>query len=92
MNNRGDFSVAMRSKARVCGRLFAGIAGSNLAGGIDVCLFCECCVLSGRGLYEWADHSCRGVLPSVMSIECDREASTKRMPWPIGGYRTMSKK
>jgi hypothetical protein len=34
MNNKGDFSVAMWSKAR--DRLLAGIAGSNLAGGIDV--------------------------------------------------------
>ena len=27
-----------------CSRFLAGIAGSNAAGGIDVCL-CECCVL-----------------------------------------------
>ena len=84
--------MAMRSKARVCGCSLAGIAGSNVAGGIDVCLFCECCVLSCRGIYEWADHSCRGALPSMMSIECDREASTVRRPWPTVGYRTMSKK
>ena len=30
--------VAARSKARVCGRLPAGIAGSNPSGGMDVCL------------------------------------------------------
>ena len=41
MNNRCDFLMAMRSKLRVCGRSLAGIAGSNLAGVIDVCLFCE---------------------------------------------------
>jgi hypothetical protein len=64
MNNNGDFSVAMRSKAR-CPSL-AGIVGSNLAGGIDIYISCECCVLSGSGLGEWADHSCRGVLPSVI--------------------------
>ena len=40
--------VAARSKARVCGRSLAGIAGSNPTGGMDVC-----CVLSGSGLcYE----------------------------------------
>jgi hypothetical protein len=39
--------MAARSKAWVCGRSLAGIMGSNLAGGLDVC--CECCVLSGRG-------------------------------------------
>jgi hypothetical protein len=33
--------VAKRSKARVCGRSLAGIAGSNLTGVIDVL----CCVL-----------------------------------------------
>jgi hypothetical protein len=41
--------VAARSKAWVLGRSFAGIAVSNSARGMDVC--CECCVLSGRGLY-----------------------------------------
>ena len=30
--------VAVRSEAWVCGRSLAGIAGSNPAGGIDVCL------------------------------------------------------
>jgi len=40
--------VAARSKAYVCGRLPAEIAGSNPTGGMDVC--CECCVLSGRCL------------------------------------------
>ena len=32
--------VAERSKARVCGRSLAGIAGSNQAGGMDVCVLC----------------------------------------------------
>jgi hypothetical protein len=30
--------VAVRPKAWVCGSSLAGIAGSNLAGGMDVCL------------------------------------------------------
>ena len=30
--------VAERSKARVCGRSLAGIAGSNLASDMDVCV------------------------------------------------------
>ena len=30
--------VAARSKAWVCGRSVAGIAGSSLTGGMDVCL------------------------------------------------------
>ena len=31
--------VAARSKVLVCGRSFAGIAGSNSGGGMDVCFF-----------------------------------------------------
>jgi hypothetical protein len=34
--------VAARSEAWVYGRSLAGVAGSNLAWGMDVC--CECCV------------------------------------------------
>jgi hypothetical protein len=34
----GPIPVAARSKAWVCGRLLAGIVGSNLARGMDVCL------------------------------------------------------
>ena len=36
--------MAARSKASICGRSLAGIAGSNPVGGMDVCG-----VLSGRG-------------------------------------------
>ena len=36
--------VAEKSKARVYGRSLVGIAGSNPAGGMDVCESCECCV------------------------------------------------
>jgi hypothetical protein len=32
--------VAERSKARVYGRSLAGNAGSNFAGGMDVCVVC----------------------------------------------------
>ena len=32
--------MAERSKARVCGRSLAGVAGSNPAGGMDVCVVC----------------------------------------------------
>ena len=35
------FSVAERSKAKVCGRSLAGVANSNPAGGIDVCVMCS---------------------------------------------------
>ena len=32
--------VAERSKARVCVRTLTGVAGSNPAGGMDVCVVC----------------------------------------------------
>ena len=36
--NTGKIPVAALSKACVCGRSLAGIASSNPAGGMDVCL------------------------------------------------------
>ena len=36
--------VAVRSKAWVCRRSFAAIAGSNPARGVDVCFLCVCVV------------------------------------------------
>ena len=44
-------TVAVWSKAWVCGCSLAGNAGSNPVGGMDVCLLWIFCVLSGRGLY-----------------------------------------
>ena len=43
--------VAARSgRSKVCGRSHAEIVGSNPTEGMDVCY--ECCVLSGRGLWD----------------------------------------
>ena len=42
--------MVVRSGVWDCGRALAGIVGSNLAGGMDVCF--KCCVLSGRGLCD----------------------------------------
>ena len=58
--------MAARSKEWVCGRSLAWIVVSNPAGGMDVS--CECCMFSDRGLCVWADHSSRGVLPSVVCL------------------------
>ena len=38
--------MAAGSKVWVCGRSLAGVAGSNLAGGVDVCLLRVFCVFS----------------------------------------------
>jgi hypothetical protein len=71
-----SISVAARSKAWVCGRLLAGIASSNPAGRMDVCLLCVvCCVLSGKRSLRWADHSSRGGLPSASVVRCQVEVS-----------------
>jgi len=65
-------SHAARSKVSVCGRSLAGIAGSNPAGGMDVC--CECCVLSGRGLCDGLitrpeeSYGCRSVVSDVCCL------------------------
>ena len=81
--------LAARSKTWVCGRSLAGIAGSNPAGGMDVC--CECCVLSSRG-------PCVGLVtvqrsPTDCGVsECDHESWIMRRPWPTGGCCAMVKK
>jgi len=43
------FPVAAQFKWWVCGRSFAGIAGSNPVGGW-MAVSCDCCVLSDKGL------------------------------------------
>jgi hypothetical protein len=59
--------VAAQSKAWVCGRSHVGIAGLNPAGSMDVCVLWVLCVVWYRSLYR-ADHSSRGVLPSVVCL------------------------
>jgi hypothetical protein len=77
-------TVAARSKSWVCGRSLPGIAGSNPTGVINVCLLWMLCVVRWRSLRR-ADHSSRGVLPIVVCLECDREASIMRRPWSTRG-------
>ena len=52
---------------------------------------CDFCVLSGRVFLCRADHSFRGVLPTVCVSECDRETSLMGRSWPTGGCCTMKK-
>jgi hypothetical protein len=63
--------VAARSKEWVCGDSFAGIAGSNLAGGMDVSLVSVVCYqvevsATGRPLVQRSPTEC------VCVIECDQ--------------------
>ena len=66
-------SVSPWHRVWVCGRWFAGIAGSNPTGDMGVCLLWVLYVLSGRGR---TDHSPRLVLPNVVClsaiINCQR--------------------
>jgi hypothetical protein len=59
--------VAARSKTWVCGRSVVEIVGSSRAGGVDVCLLCLLCVV-GYGSLRRADHSFKGILPSVVCL------------------------
>jgi hypothetical protein len=44
--------VTAQSKPWVCGRSLPGIAGLNPAGGHESFVSLECCVLTGRGLWD----------------------------------------
>lgn len=68
--------VAARSKEWVCGRTLARIAGSNPAGGWDICIFRVLCVVRYRAVRR-VDHPSRGLLPSVTCLsECDGGTSS----------------
>ena len=74
--------VAERSKARICGRPLAGIAGLNPGGGHGCLCSCECCVLSGRRLYD-------GPIPLPEEsywlwcvTVCELQTSRMRRSWP----------
>jgi hypothetical protein len=45
---------------------------------------CECCVLSGRGSLRRADHSPRGVLPSVVCLSVIVKPRKCGGPGPLG--------
>ena len=76
-----------RSKAWVCGRSFAGIVGSNSAGGMDVCpLRVLCVVRSSESGWSFIQRSLTGCGVS----ECDREASIMRTTWIVRGCSGMA--
>ena len=59
--------VAARFRPWVCGRSLAGIVGSNLAGGMDVCPLWVLCVVRYRSLC-WTDLSSREALTNVVCL------------------------
>jgi len=54
--------------ALVCGASLAGNAGSKLAEGMDDCVFCECCVSSGRSPSDATEQSPIKFLLSVVCL------------------------
>jgi len=76
--------VAARSKTWVWGRSLAGIAGSNPAWGVDVCILCVLDVLSGRGLCD------RPIFrPEYGVSEGDLEISTMLGPLVLSRHRNI---
>jgi hypothetical protein len=67
IDGESPISVAALSKGWVCGRLLAKIAGSNRAGGLDICRLWVLCVVRYVSLKR-ADHSSGGVLPNVVCL------------------------
>jgi hypothetical protein len=59
--------VAVRSKAWVCGRYLARIAGSNPIGDMNLCVLLMLCVVRWRSLRR-AGHVSIGVIPSVVCL------------------------
>jgi len=59
--------AAKRSKVWVCGHSLAGIAGSNPAGDMNVCLFFMLCVVRYKFLRR-DDRSFVGVIPIVVVL------------------------
>jgi hypothetical protein len=55
------------SRLAASGRSPSEIVGSNLTGGMDICLLWVWCFFRYRSLW-WADHSPRGVLPTVLRL------------------------
>jgi hypothetical protein len=64
-------AVALRSRAYICSRLIAEMAGSNPAEGVDIRV-CVCCVGSGLcdGLITSSEESYRAVTPQekILSV------------------------
>ena len=66
--------MAVQCNAWICSRSLAGIADSNPAGNMEVCLLCLLCCVMYMYL-RGADHLSRGVLPGVV---CPMSVIVKR--------------
>ena len=76
--------MALRSKAYACSRSPAQIVVSNSTGACpSVC--CECCVLSGRGLWDELITRPEESYRLWCVVVSDLGTSWMRKPWPNGG-------
>ena len=69
--------MAELSKARVCGRSLAGVACSNPAGGMDVCVLCDV----QKGQKAKAEESRQR---STDKVRSERERETENSRWGRG--------
>jgi hypothetical protein len=82
--------MAARSKGQVCGRLLAGISGSNLASTWASVSF-ELCVLSGRGLCDgpisplWESYRVWCIQLSVARWNSNPRSQARYMIWILTG-------
>jgi hypothetical protein len=83
--------MAAFSKARVCGRSLAVIAGSSPAGGVG-CLHFVSVVCSQKEAYTSASSLVQRNVTECGVSECDREASIMKRPWPSRSCCAMGKK
>ena len=84
------FPVAARSKAWACDASLSGIAGSNPAGGMEVCPLWTLCVVRWRFLRR-SDHSSGGVLPTVMCLSRIVKPRKWGGPGPLRGVAPWGK-
>jgi hypothetical protein len=82
--------VAARSKSLVCSLPLAAIVGSNSAGGMDILYLMS--VVCWRSSLRRADHSCSGVLQSVLCPMIVVANLRKERPWPRIGSKRHRKK
>ena len=89
-SNIKPIRVAEQSKASVCGRSLDGIAGSNPARGIDVCILRVLCAIRWSSLQR-VNLSFRGVIQNVSVTECDLTQQQPSTPI-VGRYKGQTKK
>jgi hypothetical protein len=76
-------AMCMRSQACVCSRSLAGMAGSNSTGNMDVSVLWKLSVVRYRYVRR-SDHSCTGVLSSLVCLSVIVKPRKWGDPGPLG--------